>query len=81
LVAVDDGTIPPRTPEKPKFNEAPLEWMTQKFIEFMPFSIFPILVLLGVIIYLVTPSSEHFVKRREISENVSREDKDSKKDK
>jgi len=81
LVAVDDGTIPPREPEKPKFNDAPFEWMTQKFVEFMPFSIFPVLVLLGVIIYLVTPSSEHFVKRTEISEYVPTENEDSKKDK
>lgn len=58
LVAVDDGTIPPMKPEKTKFTNAPFEWMTQKFVQFMPLSIVPIAALLGVIIYAVTSPND-----------------------
>merc|ERR1712032_1068834 len=81
LLAVDDGTIPPRKSEKMKFSDAPFEWMTRKFVEFMPYSVVPIAVLLGVIIYAVTPPSEHFTKVSEMNEGGSMEDEDSKKDK
>ena len=81
LVAVDDGTIPPRIPERTKFSDDPFKWMTNKFVQFMPFSVVPIVVLLGVIIYLATPSSEHFVERRSESDEGSMENEDSKKDK
>jgi hypothetical protein len=81
LVAVDDGTIPPRNPERTKFSDDPFEWMTKKFVQFMPFSVVPIALLLGVIIYAATPSSEHFVKKRSESDGGSMENEDSKKDK
>jgi len=81
LVAVDDGTIPPRKPEKTKFGNAPFEWMTQKFVEFMPFSVVPIVILLSVIIYVVTPSSEHFSERSKITDEKSMQGDREKKDK
>ena len=81
LVAVDDGTIPPRKPEKTKFSNAPFEWMTQKFVEFMPFSVVPIVILLSVIIYVVTPSSEHFSARSKITDEKSMQGDREKKDK
>ncbi|MGK3737656.1 MAG: hypothetical protein ACI8RD_004964 [Bacillariaceae sp.] len=81
LVAVDDGTIPPRNPERTNFIDNPFEWMTKKFVHFMPFSVVPIVALLGVIIYVATPSSEHFVKKRSESDEGSTKNEDSKKDK
>lgn len=81
LVAVDDRTILPRKPEKTKFGNAPFEWMMQKFVEFMPFSVVPIAVLLGFIIYAVTPPSEHFAEQSNMPEEDPMEDEKEKKDK
>ena len=77
LKAVEDGSIPPRTPQKPKFTDDPFIWMTETFLRYLPFSIIPIIVLLCVIVWAMTPPAEHFT--HEIGDDELSED-ESKKD-
>jgi len=60
LQAVEDGSIPPRSPQKVKFSDDPFGWITEKFVQYLPFSIIPIFMLLMVIILVMTPSIEEY---------------------
>mmetsp|Transcript_3255 Transcript_3255/g.7146 ORF Transcript_3255/g.7146 Transcript_3255/m.7146 type:complete len:434 (-) Transcript_3255:698-1999(-) len=80
LKAVENGSIPPRSPEKPQFNDDPMQWMTQKFVQYLPFSVFPIIMLVGVIIWAMTPDTDYYKEPDEIDEDELIED-ESKKDK
>ena len=76
LKATEDGSIPPRNPEKTNFKEDPGAWITDKFVQYMPFSVVPIAVLLGVIIYAVTPPSDQVdYEQLEDKSNESKKDK------
>ena len=80
LKAVDDGSIPARSPEKAKFSEDPLAWITENFQKYLPFSLIPIFLLLAVIVWAVTPSFEYDEELDEIMEDDLSED-ESKKNK
>lgn len=75
LKAVDDGSIPPRSPQKLKFNEDPLAWLTENFTKYLPFSFIPIFLLLGVIVWAVTPSFDDNEEHYEMIEHESKKDK------
>mmetsp|Transcript_10543 Transcript_10543/g.25395 ORF Transcript_10543/g.25395 Transcript_10543/m.25395 type:complete len:435 (-) Transcript_10543:178-1482(-) len=80
LKAVEDGSITPRSPEKLKFGEDPIAWTRENFVKYMPFSFIPVLLLLAVIVWIVTPSFEYDDEEDEIIEDDLRGD-ESKKNK
>jgi hypothetical protein len=78
LQAVEDGSIPPRSPQKLKFNDDPFGWMTEKFVQYLPFSIIPIFMLLIVIVLVMTPSIEEYEYQDEMIEDDLSEDESKK---
>jgi len=75
LKAVDDGSIPPRSPQKLKFNDDPFRWMTEKFVDYLPFSVIPLFLLLGLIVWTMTPPMDDYEEQDEIIEdNLSEEE-------
>jgi len=80
LKAVEDGSIPPRSPEKLKFNEDPFGWITDKFVQYLPFSFIPIFLLIGAIIWIMTPPIEYYEGEDEsIEDNLSEEEEEESK--
>ena len=80
MKAVDDGSIPPRSPEKLKFSEDPLEWIRENFMKYMPFSLIPIFMLISMIVWMVTPTFDYDEEYDEVIEDDLSED-ESKKNK
>lgn len=60
LKAIEDGSIPPRHPEKKKLTDDPFGWLTEKFQQFFPYSIIPIFILTGLIVWAITPSIDDY---------------------
>mmetsp|Transcript_9163 Transcript_9163/g.19843 ORF Transcript_9163/g.19843 Transcript_9163/m.19843 type:complete len:436 (+) Transcript_9163:90-1397(+) len=79
LKAVEEGEVPPRHPAKKKVSDDPFGWMTDKFMQFFPFSMIPIAVLTVLIVWAMTPSMEGYDEEYDISEDESIED-ETKKD-
>lgn len=85
LKAVDDGSIPPRSPKKATFKDEPLAWMTEKFQQYLPWSFIPLFLLVLVIILVMTPSAEYYEEEYDDDEIIDDDDEpkedESKKDK
>lgn len=83
LEAVETGTIPPRHPQKMTFSDDPLQFVKDKFVEYLPFSMIPILILVFVVVLLATPPAEDWDEGEEILEDDDEleEEDESKKDK
>jgi len=60
LQAVEEGDIPARHPETKKLSDDPFGWMTNKFMQFFPFSMIPIVAFTGLIVWAMTPSIEDY---------------------
>mmetsp|Transcript_8969 Transcript_8969/g.18633 ORF Transcript_8969/g.18633 Transcript_8969/m.18633 type:complete len:434 (+) Transcript_8969:75-1376(+) len=83
LEAVETGTIPPRHPQKLTFSDDPLQFVKDKFVEYLPFSMIPIFILIFVVVLLATPPAEDWDEGDEILEDddeLEKED-ESKKEK
>lgn len=65
LEAVENGSIPPRHPQTLSFNDDPLGWIKERFIQYLPFSIIPIFILFGVIVLVATPPAEYYEEGEE----------------
>jgi len=81
LKAVENGSIPPRSPQKLKFNDDPFGWMTENFVQYLPFSVIPIFLFLGLIIWTMTPPIEYYDEHDEIMEEDDLSEDESKKTK
>lgn len=79
LEGVESGNIPPRHPQKLTFNDDPMGFIREKFVEFLPFSILPIFILLGIIVILATPAAEY--DEEDFEDDLSEEQEETKKDK
>jgi hypothetical protein len=63
LIGVYDGSIPAKTADKSGLGDTPLAWMTEKFMAYFPYSLVPILIIIGLVVILVTPSKDDFQPR------------------
>jgi len=85
LEAVETGSIPPRHPQKLKFSDDPVQFVKDKFVQNLPFSMIPIFILVFVIVLLATPSAEDWDQGDEILEDELEEEEEetdeSKKEK
>ena len=84
LEAVDSGDIPPRHPHKMTFNDDPMGFIKEKFVEFLPFSLLPIFILLGIIVILATPAADYDEQYFEDDlgeEELEEDQEETKKDK
>jgi Thioredoxin-like domain/Thioredoxin len=92
LIAVYDGSIPAKSPDKTGYRDTPIAWISEKFMDYFPYSLGPVFILICFVVIMVTPSKEEFqplVKAPKASEEEEtiNDDKDeaekdeSKKDK
>lgn len=58
LIAVHDGSIPAKSPDKTGFGDTPFGWIAEKFMAYFPYSLGPVFMLICLIVILVTPSKE-----------------------
>ncbi len=83
LKGVESGDIPPRHPQKMTFKDDPMGFIKEKFVENLPFSLFPIFILFGIIVILATPAADydeqHLAEDEDLDEEV--EEEETKKDK
>jgi hypothetical protein len=59
LIGVYDGSIPAKTPDKSGYGATPYSWIPQKFMEYFPYSLVPVFIVIGLIVMLVTPPKEN----------------------
>ncbi|KAG7345953.1 thioredoxin [Nitzschia inconspicua] len=79
LIAVYDGSIEAKTPDKTGMGDTPFAWIAEKFMAYFPYSLGPVVILFCLIIILVTPSKEEFqsrVPQRDVDDDVDDEDDD-----
>ena len=63
LIAVHDGSIPAKSPDKGGFGDGPFALIANKFLEYFPYSLLPVFALICLIVILVTPSKEDLQPR------------------
>jgi hypothetical protein len=56
--AVADGSIPPKAPDKSGRGDKAFGWIIDKFVEYLPFSLAPVFILICLIVIMVTPSKD-----------------------
>jgi hypothetical protein len=56
--AVADGSIPAMSPDKSGYGDKPFGWIIEKFVEYLPFSLAPVFILICLIVIMVTPSRD-----------------------
>jgi hypothetical protein len=63
LIAVHDGSIPSKAPDKAGLGDTPFAWIADKFLAYFPYSLGPVFVLICLIVILVTPSKDDLQPR------------------
>eukprot|EP00536_Pseudo-nitzschia_multiseries_P002916 jgi/Psemu1/284062/fgenesh1_pg.41_\ len=79
--AIEEGDIPARHPEKKKLSDDPFGWMTDKFVQFFPFSMVPIVVLIALIVWAMTPPMEDYEEDYDDDEDEKSTADETKKEK